>query len=388
MDILKQRGHSVAGFARQHYLDKPSEYKRFFPPDIVTDRVGLSWEAFRTAKEIFYSRNARIGLKQLLSRFKPDIAHLHNIYGRLTTSVLSVLSSAQIPIVMTLHDYKLACPSYLFMRNNRSCEDCKEGRFYKAVLNRCHKGSYAASAIVALESYLNQWLDRYGKNVSFFISPSQFLKNKLVECGWPARKILHVANFLKLSEYVPNYAPGDYFLFLGRLSEEKGIDTLIEAYKQSHQNGLGLIIAGDGPMRDDLEKRAQDYPSIRFTGYLSGQKLLDITRKSLAVILPSICYENAPLSILEAMAYGKPVVGARIGGIPEMVQEGKTGFLFDPGDANDLSDVLDHVAQLPKMAIEAMGLTARNEIEDAYSTEVHYQQLMAIYKNLQGKQKI
>ena len=382
MDIMKRYGHAVAGFSRKHPLDLPAQYDRFFPPNIVTERINLSWATVRTMKEIFYSRSARKGLEQLISSFKPDIAHIHNMYGRLTTSVLDLLAQKKIPIVMTLHDYKLACPSYLFMRNSRVCEDCKGGRFFMAVRNRCHKRSYAASTIVALESYMNEWLKKYRKNVHFFISPSLFLKDKLTEYGWPARQIKHVPNFLNITDFEPSYVSGSYFLYLGRLSEEKGIDNLIQAYIGLKQNRVGLTIVGEGPIRPDLERLAHGNPAIRFTGYLSGKMLQDITKNALSVIVPSVCYENAPISILEAMAYGKPTIGARIGGIPEMIKDGVNGFLFEAGHYDALKNVLERFTNIPTVGIEQMGKAARRKVESENSTESHYRNLMEIYQEV------
>jgi len=385
MDLMQRKGHEVAGFARKHPSDIPSQYERFFPPDIVTDKISLSWDAVRTMKEIFYSRSARNGLEQVLSSFKPDIAHVHNMYGRLTTSVLDLLSEKKIPIVMTLHDYKLVCPTYLFMRNSRVCEDCKGDRFYMAVKNRCHKGSYAASAIVALESYMNAWLKKYRKYVAFFISPSLFLKDKLTECGWPADQIKHVPNFLPITELDPMYAPGTDFLYLGRLSEEKGIKTLVRAFMEMKQGHFGLKIVGDGPIRADLERLAKGNPLIRFTGYLSGKELQDASRYALAIVVPSLCYENAPLAILEAMAYGKPVLGARIGGIPEMIQDGLNGFLFESGNEAELKSTMERFIKLPKAHIEKMGRAGRNMAASQNSPESHYVALLGIYRNILGK---
>ena len=382
IEMMKSHGHAVAGFARRHPFDLPADYERYFPPDIVTDKIRLSWEAVRTLKEIFYSRSARNGLEQLISSFKPEIAHVHNIYGRLTSSVLDLFSQKKIPVVMTLHDYKLACPTYLFMRNGRVCEDCKGGRFHMAFINRCHKGSYTTSAIVALESYMNEWLKKYRKNVHLFISPSHFLKTKLTECGWPERQIKKIANFLNISEIKPMYTPGNYFLYLGRLSKEKGIDTLVQAFCQLKQSKVGLTIVGEGPMRADLEKLASGNPGIKFTGYLSGEQLQDITRKALAVVIPSVCYENAPISVLEAMAFGKPVIGARIGGIPEMIREAKNGFLFESGSCDDLKGVMERIVNFPAAKIEKMGRAARKKVENQNNTESHYSALMDIYQGL------
>ncbi|NPU84515.1 MAG: glycosyltransferase family 4 protein [Syntrophaceae bacterium] len=380
MDMMKRHGHPVAGFARRHSLDMPSEYERFFPPDITTNKISLSWEAVKTIKEIFYSIRAKDRLKKLVDEFKPDIAHVHNMYGRLTTSILDLLSEKKIPAVMTLHDYKLVCPSYKFMFNGHICEDCKRARYYKAVKNRCHKESYWASAVIAMESYVNERLNKYRKSIKYLISPSHFLKHKLIDFGWSENQIEFVPNFLNLSDFNPNYTPGKYFLYLGRLSEEKGIRTLIKAFSKLQNRNAELLVVGDGPIRKELENQAENNQRVRFAGYLSGNSLLDATRNALAVVVPSEWYENAPISILEALACGKPVIGATIGGIPEMIEDGVNGFLFKSGNSNALAIALARLAEMDATEIENMGRAARKKAEREYGTESHYQSLMEIYR--------
>ncbi|MFH2093446.1 MAG: glycosyltransferase family 4 protein [Pseudomonadota bacterium] len=382
MDLLKKKGHEITGFARNHPEDHPSPHHHFFPPDMATDRVRFSWDAIRSVGEMLYSRSAKKSLELMLKEVKPDIVHVHNMYGRLTTSVLDVLSQHKLPVVMTLHDHKLICPTYRCMRNEQVCEDCGNGKFFMAVLNRCHKNSYAASAIVAFESYYCTWFDKYLKNVMFFISPSCFLKNKLVEFGWPENRIKILPNFISLEEFTPDYTPGNYFLYLGRLSEEKGIGTLVQAFKNIKDDQAKLVIVGDGPLRKELENLAENDNRIQFTGYLSGNELHKRTREAKVLIIPSECYENAPLSVIEAMAYGKPVIGSMTGGIPEMVMEGETGFLFQAGDVHGLTDKMERVLSLGVSEIERLGMAARKTVETKYTQEAHYRELMKIYEEV------
>jgi glycosyltransferase involved in cell wall biosynthesis len=306
----------------------------------------------------------------------------------LTSSVLDILSDRKIPAVMTLHDYKLACPSYKFMFKDHICEDCKGARYYKAIKNRCHKESYWASAAIAIESYINDWFKKYRNKIKYFISPSHFLKQKLIDFGWPEKQIKTVPNFLNLSEYKPNYAPGKYFLYLGRLSEEKGIRTLIKAFSELQHRHLKLLVVGDGPIRNKLEDLAKNDQRICFAGYLSGNSLLDVIRHSLAVVAPSEWYENAPISILEALACGKPVIGAAIGGIPEVIDDAGNGFLFESGNRDALWVALERLAEMDRAEIENMGRAARNTVEREHGTESHYRSLMEIYQKARKEKGI
>lgn len=380
MELLKKHGQKVTAFAREHPSDIPAAYSNYFPDNIETDSIHVSWSAVKTVKEIIYSQSAKRALDELLVHLEPALAHAHNIYGRLTTSVLDLLNERDVPILMTLHDYKLICPSYKLMHNGHVCEDCKDGNFYMAVRNRCHKGSLLASAIYAFESYFNQWFKKYRQKVRFFIAPSLFLKNKLVEFGWPKEQIEHIPNFLVVSAFEPQYTAGKYFLYLGRLSSEKGVSTLINTFMNVKLDRVDLLVVGEGPMRSQLEEVASADPRIRFMGYLSGNRLKEITRGALAVVVPSEWYENAPISILESLAFGKPVIGSRIGGIPEIVEEGVNGYLFEPGNVDDLKDKLEIMLSKPNKDIEEMGRAAREKVEKEYNAELHYERLMELYK--------
>ena len=380
IEMLRANGHNVCSFARKHPRDLPSTFSYLFPEDLKTESVRFSVDALRTVKEIIYSKEAKASLRKLIDQFRPDIAHAHNIYGRLTTSVLDILREESIPTVLTLHDYKLICPSYKLMRDGRVCEECKGNNFYKTILYRCHKDSIIASVLYAFESYFNFWFKKYTGNVAHFISPSRFLKDKLVEFGYPEKKIEYLPNYLDVSKFKPSYTPGKYFLYLGRLSAEKGISTLIKAYEKVDYAHTKLMIAGEGPERNKLENMASQNPNIIFTGYMSGPRLEEASRDSLAIVIPSEWYENAPISILEAMAYGKPVIGSRIGGIPEMVDEGETGYLFKPGDIEDLASKIESFLSLPKSAIAEMGKAAREKVENFYNERIHYERLMEIYR--------
>jgi len=264
--LMRGRGHTVHTFARRHPNNLPSGDEKYFPNEMTPDSLRPTLPGFRSLLQLFYSMQAKNCLTRMLKDIRIDVAHAHNIYGRLTTSVLDVLSERNTPILLTLHDYKLICPSYKLMFNNRICEDCKGGKYFRCVSKKCHKDSYIASAIYALESYLNEKMDKYGKSVRYFISPSCFLKEKLVEFGWPSHRICHIPNFVPLEEYEPQYAPGEYFLYLGRLSVEKGIPTLLDAFLGIKSDKARLHIAGDGPFKDYLHRKASLDSRVRFLG--------------------------------------------------------------------------------------------------------------------------
>ncbi|MBC8440366.1 MAG: glycosyltransferase [Deltaproteobacteria bacterium] len=380
MALLQSNKHIVNAFARKTSEDIPSNYSDFFPVDMKTDSLSPGFGALRTMMEILYSSESKKQLDELLKEISPDVVHAHNIYGRLTTSVLDLLNKKNIPVVMTLHDYKLICPNYKLMYGNRVCEDCKGGKYYNAILNKCHKDSLAASAIYSFESWFNSFFNKYRNNVCLFIAPSQFLRAKFIEFGWSSKQIIYIPNYIVSQDFLPNYVSENYLIYIGRLSGEKGITTLIQAFGKVDEHNIKLKIVGDGPERECLEDMSKKDNRIQFTGYLSGKELSDVTRNARAIVVPSEWYENAPISILEAFAYGKPVVGARIGGIPEMINEGKDGILFESGNVDDLAEKITVFLSYSNSRIVEMGKAAREKAEENYNPVMHYEKLIDVYQ--------
>jgi len=383
MGLLRQAGHEVAVFSRTHHKNEPAEFQKFFPPHIETERLSPTMRSLGVVKELIYSKAARKGVGEVLKRFRPEIVHAHNIYGRLSLSVLDELRAAGIPVIMTLHDLKLLCPSYLMLNRGKVCERCRGGRFYQAVLARCHKKSLPASLVYAFESYINHSKGKYC-SVAQFITPSRFLRDKCIEYGWAAEKISHIHNFLPLNPVSGMKGDNGYLLYIGRLSREKGIGTLLEAYR-----GLSpappLKIVGDGPERPSLEKHARELGlPVSFAGYLSGTDLDNAVAGARGVVMPSEWYENAPLSLLESFAAGKPVIGARIGGIPEMIEDDVNGYLFEPGNSEALRCKIEAFVDMPAARLREMGEAARRKVETVYSAESHYEKLMNVYEKAMG----
>ena len=278
---------------------------------------------------------------------------------------------------MTLHDYKLICPSYLMLNKGEVCERCINGNLFNCLLSKCHKGQLSASLVLTMETYFNMKLRKYDA-VDYFICPSRFLARKLLEAGWPEEKLVHIPNSINVDVIKPNYGTDGYILFVGRLSREKGVLTLLDAVKGLDAD---LRLVGDGPMRADYEKYALDnnISNAVFEGYKSGEELKDIFRNAAFIVMPSEWYENAPITILEAFAYGKPVIGSKIGGIPELVIEGETGMLYRTCRSEDLKEKIRSLLADPT-ATERMGRNARTMVEDRHSAQVHYEKLMEAYK--------
>lgn len=383
MALLEKRGHKVIPYSRRNPNNIPTEYDHFFAPEFRVDK-GLSYQSLKSVIDIIYSNSTRKHLKKLLSKEHPHIAHAHNIYGILSTSVLDELFANGIPAVLSLHDYKIICPNYQFLNNARICEDCKTHRYYKAIQNKCVHGNLSYSIIYALENYFNFFKKKYKNKILKYIAVSKFIKNKFVEYGFPEKQIVVIPNFINTDKYIPTYENKNYFLYFGRLSKEKGIQTLIDAFKLLRRLDFKLKIVGEGPLLDDLKKMVvgENTGNIELTGFLTGKQLEDAIKQCTCVITPSEWYENCPMSILESFAYGKPVIGADIGGIPELIEDGANGKIFRSGDSNDLALKMYFMANLPEKAIIELGRNSRRKVEEQYNQDLHYNALTSLYKSV------
>ena len=376
MQLMTEHRQEVVPFSMKSPRNLKTRHSAFFPDCIEYDDVGLL-QKLRTVPKMFYSLDSKERFSQLLSEQEPDIVHGHNIYGRLTSSIVDVAKKASVPMVLTLHDYKLICPAYLMLNHGATCEKCKNYRYYSCTITRCHRNSFLASLVYTAESYFSSILKKYNW-IRYLICPSEFMRNKCVEMGLPEAKLRVIYNFLDYTGFEPNYEGGNYALYAGKLTKEKGVMTLIKAVK-----GLDfpLKIVGDGEMRGEYEAfvKENDIKNVEFLGFKSGEELKSYFRNAAFHIVPSEWYENAPMTIIEAFAYGKPVVGSTIGGIPEMVIEGETGFLFKPGDHDGLREKISYLASNSAL-IAHMGNKARKRVEMEYNPEAHYKSLINTYK--------
>jgi glycosyltransferase involved in cell wall biosynthesis len=257
------------------------------------------------------------------------------------------------------------------------CEQCKGGKLHNVARKRCIKGSLSLSSIIMIEAVVHKLLRSYECNVDRFLSPCRFYIDKLVEWGWPRERFTHIPNFVDTAELVPEPKPGDSFLYFGRLSPEKGLLTLMRATAAA---GVHLRVVGDGPQLGLLQREAANARAkVTFVGRLSGEALLDEIRQARASVLAAEWYENAPMSILESYALGKTVIGAAIGGIPELIREGLTGWMFSSTSVDELAGVLQKVASMPDAELAEMGMNARRLVETEYSLPRYQQRILDVY---------
>ena len=382
-ELLTERGHEVIPFCMEDERNLPSPYAAYFTSHIdfptQMQKQGIKPKLTALAR-VIYSREAQRNIARLIADTQPDIAHVHGIAHETSPSILPVIRRAGIPIVQTLHDYKLICPNTTFVSHGEICESCRGHRYYNVARKRCKRDSLAASTLAAIEMYAHKATQIYERHVDTFIAPSAFLRDKVAEYGIK-NSVVHIPNFIDASSFPPHYEPENYFVYCGRFTQEKGILTLLAAMK--HVSTGHLYIAGRGDleptMRDFL--RDKDIENVTFLGHLNTAKLIELVQKALFMVTPSEWYENYPMSVLEAFSCGTPVVGANIGGIPEQVIDGQTGLLFASGNVDDLAQKMNQLLQAPDYAV-TLGRNARRQVEKINSPDEHYKQTLDVYQSV------
>ena len=378
--LFERRGWSNIFFSMHHPKNQPYTLERYFADRVDYEVATGVADRLRNAGRIIYSRQAQQRVAALLDEHPVDVAHLHIVHHHLSPSVLVELKRRGIPTVLTAHDLKLACPNYKMMNGGGICERCKGGRVWNVLSHRCIKGSLPASGLIMVESALHKALGLYARNLSAIVAPSRFYRDKLIEWGWRPQQVHHIPNFVELPPAPAQAEYGKHVLFFGRLAPEKGVATLIRAAAKSR---IPVVIVGGGPDDTMLRELAQtlDAP-VTFRGFLSGQALWDEVERCRAVVLPSEWYENAPVSVLEAFARMRPVAGAAIGGIPELITAGVTGWHFPPGDVGALAGTLIAIQNTPDAQLAAMGQTARRYVADNFGEQTYYEAMSALYDRL------
>lgn len=379
-ELLASRGWEIVPFAMHYPENLESEYDGYFVEEIDFASDYPPLQKARKAVKSVYSLEARRAIGRLVDDTRPDVVHAHNVYHHLTPAIFGAVQARSVPVVMTVHDLKIGCPSKLMLAPDGVCERCKGGRTWNAVVQKCHKDSRLLSGIVALETSLHRLLGSYSRNVDRFVLPSRFHRDKLVEWGLPAERARYLPNAVDVSSLMPDYRPGDRFVFVGRLSPEKGLDTFVRAVAAA---GVPATLVGTGPQEAELGQLALALDAdVEFVGYRTGDDLFDLVRGARALVLPSECYENAPVVILEAYGVGTPVIGSDLGGIPELVVPGETGLLAAAGDVDGWAARLRLLADRPDDELAAMGRAGRAFVENGFTRERYLEGLLDIYAEL------
>jgi glycosyltransferase involved in cell wall biosynthesis len=378
--LLEQHGHTVIPFVARHPDNPPSPWDAYFPPAADFDHPGAG-----DLLRYVYSRPAAQAIRRLIREQKPDVAHLHIYYGKLTASILPVLKAQGVPVVHTMHEYRQISPNYTLTHRDKIDEDCCGLSAWRAAVRRFNRGSLGRSALAVAEWYFSRMIGSL-RSIDRFIAISDFQKRKMAEHGVPAEKISRVYNFVEPVQAPPDRAPpggegggGGYLLYFGRVERIKGVLTLAQA--AAGLPDITVKIVGDGGASTELGEmiHSRGIRNVQRVGFTHGDALKRLIRDSLATVLPAQWYEPFGLTVLESFAQGRPVIASRIGALPELIDDGDDGLLFEPGDAGDLRRKIQELAADPARA-DKMGQAGRARLAQRFGPEAHYHELMRIYQ--------
>lgn len=336
------------------------------------DEIADGGGRLRLAADTLWSRRTEADIAALVAGFRPDVIHAHNTFPLISPSLYYAAARHGVPVVQTLHNFRLFCPQAMFMRNGRVCEDCLGRLPWRGVLRRCYRDSAAQSAVLVGMLGVHRALGTWRHGVARYIALNDFCRDKFIAAGLPAERIAVKPNFVDLSP-PPAGAPRHGGLFVGRLSAEKGVATLAAA-AAALPGGAAIAVVGTGPEQALLEGA----PGIRLLGWQAPEFVYARMRRSAWLVMPSVWYENFPRTLVEAFACGLPVIASRLGAMADLVREGDTGLLFRAGDAADLARALAWAGEHPA-EMRRMGEAARREYEAKYTPAKNFARLMSIY---------
>ena len=378
--VLEQDGHDVAYFATSADPSKADGAHTFLVSPPEYERGHLISRVAQIGRMI-YSRSVKERFAEAIRTFKPDIVHVWSIQTHLTPSILTAAHEAGVPIVMVCNDYKHICPNYKLYHHGRICTDCMGGRFYMAAVNRCCKNSLTFSVASGLESYVHDWMGVYGY-VDTFLFASNFIARE-TEKFWASRPFRwrRLGNPFDATKYPLEEGYDDYALFFGRLSEEKGVDVLLEAAHLAQS--VRVKIVGDGPEASALRSRADELalPNVEFVGPMWGTALDSLLSRARFVLVPSVWHENYPYVIIQSFAFGKPVIASDRGGIPELVDHGRTGLVYDAFDPTALAGAMQALWDDPDRAV-SLGRTAKAYADAEFNDPRFLDTLLGIYREV------
>lgn len=362
--LLQQYGHRVTTYRRSnHEIDSLS----------LAEKTGL-------LSRMVSADDSKLAVRRILRDFKADVVHVHNTFLMVSPSIYEVCQEENVPVVQTLHNYRLLCPAATLFRDGKLCEDCLTHSLLHSVGHACYRDSYAMSAATALMLKIHRVRQTWNRGVAAYIALSHFVRNKYAQSDIPRNRVHVKPNFVD-PDPGERVRPGDYALYVGRLSPEKGVSTLVEAWRRVPPN-VPLVIAGDGPLRQQLEAvvESKQLHNVRFVGRLGRDQVFDAMKNAAFLIVPSIWNEPFGLIIAEAFACGTPVLGACVGAIPEMIEDGVSGFHFAPNDPKALAEKVTWAWAHPS-EFAAIGKAARRVYEERYTGTINYRLLMNIYSS-------
>lgn len=380
--LLEDKGHITIPFSVKSKRNVFNELENYFISAIDSKDSAYFHEydfkiptIKRTLERSFYSLESYNCARRIIQKTRPDISYVLHFMNKISPSIFKAFKDEGVPVILRLSDFSLVCPEAHFLCHGNICEACKHGKFFYATKNRCIKNSYIGSFIKSMSWYFHRWAKLYD-SIDAFISPTKFTKTKMVEAGFPRRKIHVVNTFTESIDSKPNFDVGDYILYFGRSSKEKGLDLLVDEYCQLSYPKPQLKIV----TQKEYFNRSINNRNIEFLPFTNNRDdLFRLIRNSMFVIVPSICYENLPNAILESFLNGKPVIASKLGSIPEIVQDHQNGILFDPNERGNLKLTIEKLIS-DRKKIRLMGEKAYSHAVTKFNSDAHYIRLLEVFK--------
>ncbi len=383
---LEADGHEVALFGMEHPENAQVAFRKFECPRLEFGRglpPGQKAEQVGRALKHAVTGAMRQLLLEACEAFKPDLIHAHNVYNQLSPALFRKMPES-IPVLMTAHDYKPVCPNYSLFVKGKTCTRCLQGSVLNCVLHRCCQDSLPVSTLSAVSSGWHRFRRTYENDYAGFIAPSRFMRDRLIEGGLSPEQVEVIHNFAQLPKNVT--PPGNGFLYAGRLCWEKGVDLMLSALARLGDNSPPLTIAGEGPLEEELKAfaRQQGLTNIRWLGRVSPDQVVEELRQCAVSVIPSRWFENCSMSIMESLASGRPCVVSDSGGNAELVEPGRSGWVFPNEDVDALVRIFRQVLT-EKSRLPEMGQWARDAAARSFSETVHMQKLYTVYARLKGQ---
>ncbi|MBR5638401.1 MAG: glycosyltransferase [Muribaculaceae bacterium] len=377
MELLEAHGHKVVPFAIKHPKNLPSPYQSYFVDAPEIRDMNSIMDKVKSIPRFISNKNAARQLEELLKAVSPDVAHIHNMFNGLSMSILPVLHKHNIPVVVTMHETRFVCPSSYFMLRGKWCRFCRKSLHLNCLLRRCYQDSLTISAMSTIEMIHKDFLFNYDKYINRYV----FLSKRFLDTHAQYREHFRkkgtiLPNFMKnISDNIRVAQHKNYFLYYGRLTQEKGIKTLISAIKLLPN--INFKIAGTGPLQHEIE--AISGGNVEYLGFVVGDKLTSLVENAKFTIVPSECEDNNPMTIIESYGLGTPVLGARMGGIPEIIDDNNTGLVFEPFNVQSLRDAIIWGDKIRADEYKLLSLQAHRFAQENFNPETYYDRLMIIF---------
>lgn len=390
-EVLEKAGHTVFWFGMNDKRNEHRPEEKYYIQNIDYSQETSVLSQIKLGIKSIYSFEAKHKFEALIREYKPDIVHINLIHRQITLSILDVCEKYNLPVVFTTHDLVCSCPvGSLLTSTGETCRKCYGGHYINCIKNKCIKNSTAKSIIAYIEESFYKIHKSYNK-IDAYIAPSEFHQNEILKSNITNNQVYHLTNFLPINTEYSLHESKNFYLFLGSLTKDKGVMTILKAFHKAHVDDFKLVLAGNGPEQETLNEYIHNNgleEKVLLPGFVSGDELARLKKEAYIVIMASECYENCPYGLMEPMAYGKPVIGSRMGGIPELAIDGITGWTFESKNVNELSDLFVKTSKLSKDEYASLSKSTLDFAKKTFDSKNYINNLLEIYKKvIEGKNR-